>query len=123
MTKIDGETNRSRKAYRAPTLTTYGSVKELTGTKSGVNTGDTMSMMNTEPSDPLLKENVVRVGDHAAGIGLYLFDFKPEFSAFGTGRQFGVMADEVEAIMPEAVTRGSHGYRTVNYAMLGITRH
>jgi hypothetical protein len=122
MTKIGGESNRSRKAYRTPTLTTYGSVKELTGTKSGVNTGDAMSMMNTE-SDPALKDNIVRVGDHVAGFGLYLFDYKPEFTEFGTGRQFGVMADEVEAIMPEAVTRGSHGYRTVNYAMLGITRH
>ncbi len=122
MTKTDGGTHRSRKAYRPPVLTTFGSVKELTGTKSGVNTGDTMTMMSTE-SDPVLKENIVRVGEHAAGFGLYLFDYKPEFAEFGAGRQFGVMADEVEAIMPEAVTRGSHGYRTVSYAMLGITRH
>lgn len=70
-----------------------------------------------------MKENVLRVGEHPAGFGLYLFDYKPEFSAFGTGRQFGVMADEVEKIVPEAVTVGSHGFRTVNYALLGITRH
>jgi hypothetical protein len=63
------------------------------------------------------------VGEHTAGFGLYLFDYKAEFAAFGTGRQFGVMADEVERVMPEAVSIGDHGYRTVNYALLGITRH
>jgi hypothetical protein len=117
------DTNRSsKKAYRAPTLTVYGSVKELTGNKSGPNSGDAMSMMNSE-SDRSLKENIVRVGEHPAGFGLYLFDYKAQFSSFGTGRQFGVIADEVEEIVPEAVSIGSHGYRTVNYALLGITRH
>jgi hypothetical protein len=123
MKKTDGATGRSKKAYRSPTLTVYGSVRELTGAKSGVNTGDGVGMMNSEPSDPVLKENAVRVGEHPAGFGIYLFDFKAEFSEFGAGRQFGVMADEVEQIIPAAVTRGAHGYRTVNYAMLGITRH
>ncbi|MBA3056247.1 MAG: tail fiber domain-containing protein [Sphingomonadales bacterium] len=70
-----------------------------------------------------MKENIVRVGERPAGFGLYLFDYKAEFSEFGAGRQFGVMADEVEAIVPEAVTVGSHGFRMVNYALLGITRH
>ena len=33
------------------------------------------------------------------------------------------MADEVQAIVPDAVVRGAHGYLTVNYDLLGITRH
>lgn len=116
------KTNESaKKAYRSPVLTVYGSVKEMTGAISGPNTGDANNMMVN--SDPALKENIVRIGEHSVGFGLYLFDYKPEFSAFGEGRQFGVMADEVERIVPEAVSIGSHGYRTVDYGMLGITRH
>ena len=50
------------------------------------------------------------------GIGLYLFDYKPEFrDAWGHGRQLGVMADEVEAVMPNAVSVRADGYRTVDY--------
>jgi len=76
---------------------------------------------STTPSDPRAKENIVRIGTHPVGIGLYLFDYKPEFqAAWGHGRQFGVMADEVEAVMPEAVSAHENGYKQVNYAMLGI---
>lgn len=122
MTLRTPASNSPKKPYRAPTLTVYGSVKELTGNFSGPNTGDTMSMMTTA-SDRALKENIVRVGEHPAGFGIYLFDYKPEFADLGAGRQFGVMADEVQGIVPEAVAVGSNGYRTVNYALLGITRH
>ena len=67
------------------------------------------------------KENIVRIGTHPFGIGLYLFDYKPEFQAeWGHGRQFGVMADEVEAVMPEAVCVHANGYKMVDYAMLGV---
>lgn len=110
-----------KKAYAKPALTVYGSVRELTGGASGT-LGDGQGMSMTA-SDPAVKENVVRVGEHPAGFGLYMFDYKAEFAAFGEGRQFGVMADEVAAIVPEAVVRGEHGYLTVNYALLGITRH
>ena len=74
-------------------------------------------------SDPAMKENVARVGDHPAGFGLYLFDYKAQFRAHGAGRQFGVMADEVEGIVPEAVSLDADGFRRVDYARLGITRH
>jgi hypothetical protein len=113
----------TKRPYRTPALTTYGSVRELTGTLSGVNTGDTNMMMNL-PSDRAYKENVVQVGEHPVGFGLYLFDYKPEYrNSFGHGRQFGVMADEVETVMPEAVSLGEDGYRRVRYDLLGIVRH
>ena len=74
-------------------------------------------------SDSSLKENIVRVGNHPLGIGLYLYDYKAEFrDQWGHGRQFGVMAHEVEVVMPEAVATHSAGYKIVNYGMLGITR-
>ena len=57
------------------------------------------------------------------GFGLYLFDYKHEFrDAWGSDRQFGVMADEVEVVMPAAVCVHPDGYRMVNYPMLGIKR-
>lgn len=70
-------------------------------------------------SDPLVKTNVVRVGTHPMGIGLYEFEYKPEFQELcGYGRFRGVMADEVEAVMPAAVARHADGFRMVNYSML-----
>jgi len=66
-------------------------------------------------SDRRLKENIVRVGETVLGLGLY------EFNYIGDSvRLRGVMADEVEAVKPEAVTHDDLGYASVNYGMLGI---
>lgn len=111
-----------KRPYATPRLTVYGSVRELTGSSSGT-VGDGLGM-NMQPSDRALKENLVRVGEHPAGFGLYLFDYKAEFKdSCGHGRQFGVMADEVEGVIPEAVSIADNGYRAVDYTRLGITRH
>lgn len=76
------------------------------------------------PSDPAVKENILAVGTHPLGIGLYLFYYKPAYrDAWGTGRYFGVMADEVRRVKPEAVVMHPDGYMMVDYAMLGITAH
>lgn len=63
-------------------------------------------------SDSRLKADIVRIGTHPLGIGLY------EYTIFGT-RQQGVMAEEVERVLPTAVMTGTDGYKRVNYAMLG----
>ena len=74
-------------------------------------------------SDRRLKETFREIGSHPLGFNLYLFTFKPEFrDKYGQGRQFGVMADDAERVIPEAVSVDSDGYRSVNYAMLGISR-
>jgi len=107
-----------KKPYAAPKLIRYGDVRTLT--QAGA-TGVMESMGGMKASSCLLKENLVRIGTHPLGIGLYLFDYKPEFRAsWGHGRQFGVIAEEVESIMPRAVSRDPRGYLTVDYAMLGI---
>lgn len=62
-------------------------------------------------SDRRLKSNVVRVGTHPLGIGVY------EYDIFGA-RQRGVMADEVERVLPQAVTEVL-GFKAVDYSMLG----
>ena len=62
------------------------------------------------------------MGTHPLGIGLYLFDFKPEFrDRFGHQRRLGVMADEVELVCPEAVEVQPGGYKAVNYGMLNLS--
>ena len=114
---------RKKAVYSTPRLHVYGSVTTLT---QG-NTGSLFDGSSNQPrpaagSDPAIKDNIVRIGTHPLGIGLYLFDYKPEYrDAWGHGRQFGVMADEVEGVMPEAVSMDPNGYRVVSYAMLGIS--
>jgi hypothetical protein len=41
----EATSDRSKRAYNAPSLTVLGSVKELTGTKSAAGTSDAMTMM------------------------------------------------------------------------------
>ena len=67
-----------KRAYKKPALKIYGNVKELTGSGGGTMNGDAGTMM---PSDPLVKRNVVRIGDHPLGIGLYLFGYDAERGA------------------------------------------
>lgn len=119
MAKTDG-----KRSYEPPALKVFGSVQMMTqGT--GPENGD--SGMGKMPagmmSDPHAKVNIVEVGRHPLGFGLYLFDYRPEFAAGReTGRQFGVMADEVERVVPGAVSVGKDGYRRVDYDLLGIRR-
>jgi len=63
-------------------------------------------------SDRRLKTNIKRVGTHRLGIGIYEFDY-----VWGE-HATGVMADEVKAVMPEAVTRHPSGYDMVDYSKL-----
>ena len=113
--------------YGSPKLICYGRVGDLTqsgssGTNEGnVASGNCVSTRKGTCSDPRAKENIVRIGSHPFGIGIYLFDYQSEFQAeWGHGRQFGVMADEVETVMPEAVCVHANGYKMVDYAMLGV---
>ena len=113
--------NPVKSVYSRPVLTIYGSVSRLTMGGGGTLVDGVMVDMMV--SDRSIKENIVRVGDHSLGIGLYLFDYKSEYrKQWGSGRQFGVIADEVETVMPEAVVIHPDGYKMVNYGMLGI-RH
>jgi hypothetical protein len=114
-----------KKVYQRPSLRTFGSLHVMTQGTGAVNGDAGQSMMPGMGggSDRSIKENIVRIGDHPLGIGLYLFDYKFAYrAAWGQGRQFGVMADEVERVMPEAVATHADGYKLVDYAMLGISR-
>lgn len=115
--------DKPRREYNKPELVAYGPVALLTRSFiSGCsNDGSTCTPstlnMGMGPSDRRLKENIVEIGKHALGIGLYLFDYKPEFG-IATGKHLGVMADELETVLPEAVSTGANGFSVVDYAML-----
>ena len=130
----DQVNNARKRGYAPPKLVCYGLVRDLTQAGTGKqsefsifgglfkNCASNRISIKACASDRNAKENILRIGDHPLGIGLYLFDYKPEFrDAWGHGRQFGVMAQEVETVMPEAVSTHPDGYKMVNYAMLGIT--
>ena len=73
------------------------------------------------PSDRAVKQDIVRIGTHPLGFGLYLFRYKPQFQgAYGRGRHLGVMADEVAAVAPRAIKSAATGRAVVDYGMLGI---
>jgi hypothetical protein len=60
-----------------------------------------------------LKRDIVRIGTHPLGIGLY------EFSYIGRrGRHTGVMAQEVLTVRPEAVLTGPEGFYMVDYSAI-----
>lgn len=116
-------------AYSTPVLRLFGSVGKLTLGGSGTqcdnanNIGTQNTACKPSGSDPSIKENIARVGTHPMGFDLYLFDYKSQYrEVWGHGRQFGVMADEVELIMPKAVVVHPDGYKMVHYDMLGIDR-
>jgi hypothetical protein len=72
-------------------------------------------------SDIRTKENIVKIGNLSNGLNVYEFNYKPEFEdVAGYGKQIGVMAQEVEKVIPNAVITMNNGYKAVNYSMLGI---
>jgi Chaperone of endosialidase len=66
-------------------------------------------------SDIRLKHNIALLGRLDNGLGFYRFSYHGSDAAY-----VGVMAQEVEAIMPEAIVRGSDGYLRVYYGRLGL---
>jgi hypothetical protein len=71
----------------------------------------TAAMFAPKFSDRRLKSNIVQVGTHPFGIGIY------EYDIFGK-RELGVMADEVATVMPDAIVPHESGYMMVNYGKL-----
>ncbi|MBR0900186.1 DUF3300 domain-containing protein [Bradyrhizobium tropiciagri] len=66
-------------------------------------------------SDIALKHDIELLGYLANGLGYYRFSYLGSSKAY-----VGVMAQEVEQVMPAAVTRGADGYLRVYYDRLGI---
>lgn len=63
-------------------------------------------------SDRRLKRNIKRIGIHPIGIGIYSYDY-----VWGQPH-VGVMADEVEKVIPDAVVVHPSGYKMVDYSKI-----
>jgi hypothetical protein len=66
-------------------------------------------------SDIRLKHDIALLGHLDNGLGFYRFSYNGSDQAY-----VGVMAQEVEAIRPDAVVRGEDGYLRVLYDQLGL---
>jgi hypothetical protein len=70
-------------------------------------------------SDIRTKEHIKAIGWLPNGLPVYEYEYKPEWkNEAGHGKFIGVMAQEVEQIMPEAVITREDGYKMVNYGAL-----
>ena len=66
-------------------------------------------------SDMALKHDIVLLGRLDNGVGFYRFAYN------GSNRAYvGVMAQEVQSVLPRAVVRGRDGYLRVFYDMIGV---
>jgi hypothetical protein len=66
-------------------------------------------------SDMMLKHDISLLGHLDNGLGFYRFSYNGSDKAY-----VGVMAQEVQTVMPAAVSRGSDGYLRVFYDKLGL---
>jgi hypothetical protein len=66
-------------------------------------------------SDILLKHDIALLGHLDNGLGFYRFSYNGSDKVY-----VGVMAQEVQQVMPEAVVRGGDGYLRVYYDKLGV---
>ncbi len=66
-------------------------------------------------SDIALKHDIVLLGQLDNGLGFYRFSYNGSDKAY-----VGVIAQEVRAVLPEAVVRGRDGYLRVFYDKLGL---
>ena len=76
--------------------------------------GTTPTRRAQQLSDARLKRNVVRVGKLDNRVVLYRFNYLDSSDVY-----VGVIAQEVLAVVPEAVIIGEDGFMRVNYERLG----
>lgn len=92
--------NANYQAKQAARSSTLGSIFGAAGTAAG------MFAM----SDRRMKENIKRIGTLANGLATYAFNYIGNMA-----QQFGVMAQEVLLVNPEAVVQDADGVMYVNY--------
>jgi hypothetical protein len=77
--------------------------------------GFAMNLTTQLPSDARLKRDIVLLARLENGAGLYRYRY-----LWSDTEYVGVMAQEIAAVVPEAVVRGADGYLRVDYARLGL---
>jgi hypothetical protein len=103
--------------YRTPRLEVLGSLRTATRGSGGMGADAGLGM--TMMSDRRAKEEILQIGRHPLGLGIYRFRYKaPYAELYGADRRVGVMADEVAEKYPDAVCRHADGYLRVDYGRL-----
>ena len=104
-----------KSAFATPVVASFA-MAAMSVERAAAQSNTTNSSSHEEnPSDRRLKRDVVQIGRHADGFGIYRFRY-----AWGDTHYVGVMAQEVRETRPEAVVVGDGGYLRVNYAALGM---
>lgn len=94
-----------------------GTIGQAAGIRSGIEQTAKLAGAAVAFSDPILKENIKQIGTLPNGLGWYMWDWKTKaLDIVGTQKtqNEGVMADEVQTLLPEAVFINK-GYRMVDY--------
>ena len=68
-------------------------------------------------SDVRLKKNIKKIGTLRKGINIYSYNYI-DYKDLPKDKQIGVMAQEVEKVIPEAVVTMADGYKAVNYGLI-----
>jgi hypothetical protein len=71
---------------------------------------------NTQFSDIRLKRDIVRLGNHPSGCGIFGFRY-----LWSDTQYVGLIAQDVQAHAPEAVLSGPAGFLMVDYTAVGVT--
>lgn len=114
---VDANTARAAAAASAGTLGTsyFNPVMDAAKRRQEVQ-GDTVGSLigygASLFSDIRLKENIEKVGELANGLGIYNWDWKADINQPTTG----VIAQEVLAVIPDAVSTHESGYLMVDYS-------
>jgi hypothetical protein len=85
------------------------------GRTGGGRTGGGRTGGGSHRSDVNLKHDVTLLGHLDNGLGYYRFSYNGSDQAY-----VGVIAQDVQAVRPQAVVRGHDGYLWVNYDRLGL---
>ena len=103
-----------------------GDVRVGTGTTGCVRDADADVIAGTCSSDVRFKKNITpfaRSLDNVARLQPVHFYWRADEYAskhFGTSESFGLIAQEVEKVLPELVTTDEHGYKAVRYSALPL---
>jgi len=109
----------------ADRLHVAGDIRVGTGTTGCVKDADGTIIAGTCSSDARLKRDIVpftNLLDKLVRLQPVHFYWAEEFKErhFGARQSFGLIAQEVEQVMPELVTEDEQGYKAVNYSKLPL---
>lgn len=110
MGMIQGNYNQQVAGVNANNAGIYGMLGTIGGAAFGAGSG---AGSGAAASDIRLKNTIKRIGKTPSGINIYRYKYNGSDEM-----RVGVMAQEVEKIIPSAVITGSDGYKAVNYAMV-----